>query len=296
MVRAVAAEQLVASGRAGRAVPRSTGSRFPRPTVAVTPVSDEDAVALDEVPRVVVLDIAPDAAGDVTGAARRAAHRVLGCCRTGWPTSGSSSRGSSCGPGGAVSDPTDVAVAAAVWGLVRSAQSEHPGRFVLVDGRPRRGRAGTRARASRRWRPRTASRTRRGWRAVTAGPVPGSTRTAPCWSPVAPAGWARLLARHLVAEHGVRHLLLVSRRGADAPGAAELRAELTELGATVTVAACDVADRGARGRRCSSEHPLTAVVHAAGVLDDGVDRLAHPGAARRGAAARRSTPRGTCTS
>ena len=30
-----------------------------------------------------------------------------------------------------------------------------------------------------------------------------------------------LVARHLVTEHGARHLLLASRRGADAPGAAD---------------------------------------------------------------------------
>ncbi|MGW1275217.1 MDR/SDR family oxidoreductase, partial [Streptomyces sp. NPDC002491] len=56
-----------------------------------------------------------------------------------------------------------------------------------------------------------------------------------------PGGLGRITARHLVAEHGVRHLLIAGRRGPDAPGAAELRAELAELGAEVTVAACDVA-------------------------------------------------------
>ncbi|WP_343978026.1 MDR/SDR family oxidoreductase, partial [Streptosporangium amethystogenes] len=53
------------------------------------------------------------------------------------------------------------------------------------------------------------------------------------------------VARHLVAEHGLRHLLLVSRRGLDAPGALELRAELIAHGVEVTVAACDMADRDA---------------------------------------------------
>lgn len=80
-----------------------------------------------------------------------------------------------------------------------------------------------------------------------------------------------LVARHLVTAHGIRNLVLAGRRGAAATGAAELRAELTALGATVTIAACDVSDREAVRALLSSvpaEHPLTAVVHSAGVLDD----------------------------
>ncbi|MFE3329875.1 type I polyketide synthase, partial [Streptomyces sp. NPDC059176] len=86
-------------------------------------------------------------------------------------------------------------------------------------------------------------------------------------------GLGGLVARHLVSEHGVRHLLLASRRGLDAPGAGVLREELAALGAEVTVAACDSADREAlRGLldSVSKQHPLTAVIHTAGVLDDGV--------------------------
>ncbi|MET9960311.1 SDR family NAD(P)-dependent oxidoreductase [Streptomyces sp. NPDC006326] len=80
-----------------------------------------------------------------------------------------------------------------------------------------------------------------------------------------------LVARHLVEEHGIRHLLLTSRQGAQAPGAQALAAELTARGARVTLAACDAADRTALEAALASvdpAHPLTAVVHAAGTLDD----------------------------
>ncbi|MEU1806738.1 SDR family NAD(P)-dependent oxidoreductase [Streptomyces sp. NPDC019937] len=87
-------------------------------------------------------------------------------------------------------------------------------------------------------------------------------------------------ARHLVARHGVRRLLLVSRRGLDAPGAAELAAELTERGVRVTVARCDAADRTALATLLGSlpeHHRLTAVVHAAGLLRDATVEALTPG-------------------
>jgi NAD(P)-dependent dehydrogenase (short-subunit alcohol dehydrogenase family)/acyl carrier protein len=80
-----------------------------------------------------------------------------------------------------------------------------------------------------------------------------------------------MIARHLVAEHGVPAVLLVSRRGIDAPKAQQLEAELSGLGARVTVAACDVADPDAVANvlaEVALDHPLTAVVHAAGILSD----------------------------
>ncbi len=81
------------------------------------------------------------------------------------------------------------------------------------------------------------------------------------------------LAVHLARQHGVRHLVLVSRQGPAAPGADDLRAAVAEAGADATFAACDLTDRAAVAALLAGipdEHPLTGVVHTAAVIDDGV--------------------------
>ncbi|MBB5938759.1 polyketide synthase 12 [Streptomyces zagrosensis] len=80
-----------------------------------------------------------------------------------------------------------------------------------------------------------------------------------------------LVARHLITHHGVRHLLLLGRRGPHAPGATTLHNELTQLGATVTITACDTSNLNQLTTTLNTiptQHPLTGIIHTAGTLND----------------------------
>jgi 5-hydroxydodecatetraenal polyketide synthase CpkA len=179
--------------------------------------------------------------------------------------------------------------AAGVWGLVRTAQTENPGRILLLDLDPAdRNSLGVQVAAA----PATFGEPQLAVRGdqvlvprlvrvrVPATPVAAESRLASSvWSrgtvlvTGATGALGTLLARHLATEHAARHLLLLSRRGADAPGAKELASELADLGTDVTFVACDASDRNALASALAQvpdAHPLTAVVHAAGVTDDAI--------------------------
>ncbi len=89
-----------------------------------------------------------------------------------------------------------------------------------------------------------------------------------------------LVAGHLATASGAGSLLLASRSGPAAAAAAALAARLAGAGAAVTITTCDAADRGALAGLLAgipASRPLTAVVHAAGALDDGVIGSLPPG-------------------
>ncbi|MDI6413682.1 SDR family NAD(P)-dependent oxidoreductase, partial [Streptomyces albus] len=178
---------------------------------------------------------------------------------------------------------------AAVWGLGRVAALEHPDRWGGLVDVP----AEADARAARRVVNALAAAEEDqialrasglfGRRLVRAPRQPGADGA---WTPsgtvLITGGTGALGARvaRFAVEHGAAHVVLTSRRGPDAPGASEIRRDLEALGAEVTVAACDVADRdqvAALLDGLSGTPPLTAVVHAAGVLDDGVLGALDPG-------------------
>jgi pimaricinolide synthase PimS1 len=180
--------------------------------------------------------------------------------------------------------------AAAVWGLVRSGAAENPGRVLSIDvddgdvpwlallaaGEPQLA-----LRSGRAYAPRFARA------AAPAEEAPAPDPAGTVLISGGTGGLGALVARHL-AEGGARRLLLASRRGPSAEGAGELVAELDALGCEATVSACDLGDRDAVARLLESipgDRPLTAVIHTAGVMEDGtipslspdrVDRVMRP--------------------
>ncbi|MEV5880883.1 type I polyketide synthase [Streptomyces sp. NPDC052101] len=176
---------------------------------------------------------------------------------------------------------------AAVQGLVRSAQSEHPDRIVQIDlhaeavpdglvAAVHTARAADEPELVVRDGALLAPRLARS--ASAQGPATAEGGE-PRWDPegtVLITGGTGVLgsavARHLAAVHGVKHLLLLGRQGMRAAGADELVAELASLGCRATVASCDVADHDSLAAviaEIPQDRPLRGVVHSAGVGDDG---------------------------
>ncbi|WP_210583637.1 type I polyketide synthase [Streptomyces sp. GESEQ-35] len=238
------------------------------------PVATADEVAALEAPEVALLEAAGDDVLALTS-------RVLSVVQAWLATDGLgesrlvvATRGAVPAGDGVVTDPAG----AAVWGLVRAAQAENPDRIILLDtdGEPAAVLgavlAGDEPQIAVRGTTLSAPRLAR----VT-GQVPDEPGVFQPEGTVLVTGGTgslgSLMARHLVARYGVRHLVLAGRRGSDAEGVPELVAELTEQGAAVSVVACDVSERSQAEALLASvpeAHPLTGVVHLAGVLDDGV--------------------------
>ncbi|MFF9802342.1 SDR family NAD(P)-dependent oxidoreductase, partial [Streptomyces rochei] len=237
----------------------------------------EELAARGEVPETVLVKAgAPAGDGGVVDSVHAAAVRALELARA-WLAEERFAASRLVFVTSGVMDGSDLA-GASVWGLVRSAVSEHPGRFGLLDvgggadaesvvaalasGEPEAVVVGGGVRV-----PRLA-------RVVPDAVADGDGGAGLEWGrgPVlvtgGTGGLGRVVARHLVVERGVRELLLVSRRGPAAEGVEGLVAELSQAGARVSVEACDVAD-GAAVADLVARHGVGAVVHSAGVLDDG---------------------------
>ncbi|GAA1957170.1 hypothetical protein GCM10009738_34070 [Kitasatospora viridis] len=231
-----------------------------------------DLASIGTVPDLVVLPAGP-AAGELPGAVHRAVADTLATLRA------------------FLADPRfdDARLAvvlrsgelahAPLAGLVRAAEAENPGRFLLLhsDGAGAGdGGAGLATALAAALAGGEPEATVRGGALTVPRLARADAARPPRFDPDSYVlitgglgGLGQLIARHLADAHGVRRLLLTGRRGADTPGAAELRAELEALGAEVAVASCDAADR-ARLADLLARYPVGAVVHSAGVVDNGM--------------------------
>ncbi|MFI1016072.1 SDR family NAD(P)-dependent oxidoreductase [Streptomyces sp. NPDC020965] len=242
---------------------------------AELPWGDSPDRLTDVVPPLVTVSVPGVTDGDVVGAAHRLCHQALRLVRD-WLADDRFAHATLV----FVLDEHDVA-AATVRGLVRSAMTEHPGRFRIMatDGPPHSGpHHGVPCPDTEE--PEIVLRDGVTLMPRLARPAPDNDAPPAHFDPdgtvLLTGGTGELgaaLAGHLARDHGTRRLLILSRRGRAAPSADRLRAELAPLGCEVTVVACDVADREALEavlRDIPVEYPLRGVVHAAGVLDDGV--------------------------
>ncbi|WP_433722795.1 SDR family NAD(P)-dependent oxidoreductase [Nocardia sp. CA-129566] len=256
--------------------PTATNGFVARPplyTVAWQPLPEPATADTDVVAVVLEPGHAPEQVYAATVRATEAIQRLLGEAGPADSPLVLVTRGAVATSGG---ERVDDLAGAAVWGLGRVAASEHPGRIVLLDIPPQEE-VGD-------W-PRRAAATGEGQLAVRGGAlrIPRlATRTSAFVdNPIrtdgtvlitgGTGGLGALFARHLVAEHGVRHLMLVSRRGPATPGTEDLAADLRAVGATVEVLAADMADAAAVAEVLAAipaQQPLRVVVHAAGTLAD----------------------------
>ncbi|MBP2037353.1 acyl transferase domain-containing protein/short-subunit dehydrogenase/acyl carrier protein [Streptomyces avidinii] len=197
--------------------------------------------------------------------------------------------------GTSAQDRTAGLGSAPLWGLVRSVQSENPGRFVLLDtdGLPASWQALPAALATGEAEIALRSGTALVPRldrmpaaeATDTELLPGTAldELDPAGTVLvtgATGGLGSLVATHLAERHGVRNLLLLSRRGPEAEGATELVRQLEKHGATATLAACDAADRDALAAVLAAipaEQPLIAVVHCAGTAENALLATLDPG-------------------
>ncbi len=239
-------------------------------------------------PRRVIVDATVAAGdGDLLARVRGSVHRDLALlqgwladerasdCELVWVTQGAIAAASN----DASNDAIWALDRAPLWGLVRSARREFPRRglrLLDVEATTTAARiaAALAAGASELAIRGAELRAPRLVPAVSASPAPATRWQAEGTTLVTGATGAlgALVARHLVASYGARRLLLVSRQGAEAPGADALRDELTALGADVTLAACDAGSRPALAALLAdlpADAPLGAVFHCAGVVDDG---------------------------